>query len=141
MGNLRLRHRPDHRSRNRRVRLRPVMQGTAGFFSTVNTKETDWALTEQERGKEKEWKSQRKTNSNLSHLIILDCRFRIGSRTFHGFFFYRWRSSRWRSVRRRRRRWRVSCGWRSGSRWGRWRLDWLGCRRFTERQTFYRSLK
>lgn len=63
MGNLRLRHRPDHRSRNRRVRLRPVMQGTAGFFSTVNTKEMDWALTEQERGKEKEWKSQRNNNN------------------------------------------------------------------------------
>lgn len=50
-GHLR-RHRLDRRSRNRRVRLHPVMQGTAGFFSTVNTKETDWTLTEQDRERE-----------------------------------------------------------------------------------------
>lgn len=68
MGNLRLRHRPEPRSRNRRGRLRPVMQGTAGFFSTVNTKETDWALTEQDTENEKDWTLQR--NNKNTKIIV-----------------------------------------------------------------------
>ena len=39
------------------------MQGTAGFFSTVNTRETNWILTEQERRgykEEKVWEYQYK---------------------------------------------------------------------------------
>lgn len=45
----RRRHRRVPRSRNRHRVLHPVMQGTAGFFSTVNIRETNWILTEQER--------------------------------------------------------------------------------------------
>lgn len=47
-ADLRRRHRRVLRSRNRHQVLHPVMQGTAGFFSTVNTRETNWILTEQE---------------------------------------------------------------------------------------------
>lgn len=54
-ADLRRRHRRVLRSRNRHQVLHPVMQGTAGFFSTVNTRETNWILTEQEtRGYQEE---------------------------------------------------------------------------------------
>ena len=55
-----LRRRPDRRSRNHRRRrlllLHPVMQGTAGFFSTVNTKEMDWSrlIRQRDEGRRKE---------------------------------------------------------------------------------------
>jgi len=42
------------------------MQGTAGFFSTVNTRETNWILTEQERGgykEEQEWEEYQYTEN------------------------------------------------------------------------------
>ena len=55
----RRRHRLVLRSRSRHRGLHPVMQGTAGCFSTVNTRETNWTLTEQERRGHKEeqaWK-------------------------------------------------------------------------------------
>ena len=55
-ADLRRRHRRVPQSRNRHRDLHPVMQGTAGFFSTVNTRETNWILTEQERrNKEVKW--------------------------------------------------------------------------------------
>lgn len=44
----RRRHRRVLRSRSHHRVLHPVMQGTAGCFSTVNTRETNWILTEQE---------------------------------------------------------------------------------------------
>ena len=47
-----LHRRPGRNHRNHRRSLHPVMQGTAGVFSTVNTKKKDRILTDQDKATE-----------------------------------------------------------------------------------------
>lgn len=67
---LYLRRRPDRRSRNHRRDLHPVMQGTAGFFSTVNTKETDWRLTDQDRKTRREERNPASLDTSEAKLLL-----------------------------------------------------------------------
>ena len=61
-----LHRRPGQNHRNHRRSLHPVMQGTAGVFSTVNTKEKDRILTDQDRATKNDKLEQMQSSGRFS---------------------------------------------------------------------------